>query len=178
MEQHRRRLDQVLDPDYLADLDDRTLDELRALRSMAVDVENELSYYRRLLYGRMDLVKFEQRRRSGDEERTLIESLVDILTDPAPRDGSEGTRGIRHIVTDLPPLPDVGKRDIDEVIGDSVLTRLDEATEEELQASIDAYEKTATEINEQRRAAQQVIDHLADVIAERFRAEVSTTGED
>lgn len=177
MEQHRRRLDQVLDPDYVADLDDRSLEELRALRSVAVDVENELSYYRRLLYGRKDLVEFEMRRRSGDEDRTLIESLVDILTDPSPKDGGEEGRGTRRIVTDLPPLPDVGKRDIDDVIGDGVLTRLDEAGEEELQASIDAYEKMAKEINEQRRAAQRVIDHLGDVIAERFRAEVST-GED
>ena len=81
MPQHRRRLDRVLDPDYLEGLDDMTLDQLREHRSTAVEVENELSYYRRLLYGRMDLVKFEQRRRSGEEDRSLIDSLVDILTD-------------------------------------------------------------------------------------------------
>jgi hypothetical protein len=177
MQQHRRRLDRVLDPDYLDGLEGHSLDELRELRSTAVEVENELSYYRRLLYGRMDLVKFEQRRRSGEEDRSLIDSLVDILTDPERQDRTE-SRGTRHIVTDLPPLPDVGKRDIDEVMGDGVLTRLDEATAEELQASLDGFEKMVGEINSQRIASQKVIDSLSDVIAERFKAEVSAPGDD
>ncbi len=177
MPQHRRRLDRVLDPDYLEGLEGHSLDELRELRSTANEVENELSYYRRLLYGRMDLVKFEQRRRSGEEDRSLIDSLVDILTDPEREDRTE-PRGTRHIVTDLPPLPEIGKRDIDEVMGDGVLTRLDEATAEELQASLDGFDKMVGEINSQRRRAQQVIDSLSDVIAERFKAEVSAPGDD
>jgi hypothetical protein len=177
MPQHRRRLDRVLDPEYLEGLDDMSLDELREHRSTAVEVENELSYYRRLLYGRMDLVKFEQRRRAGEEDRTLIDSLVDILTDPERDDRTEH-RGTRHIVTDLPPLPDVGKRDIDEVMGDGVLTRLDEATEDELQASLEGFEKMVGEINTQRLAAQRVIDSLSELIAERFKAEVPASGDD
>ncbi|HEY5651619.1 MAG TPA: hypothetical protein VIW46_09250 [Acidimicrobiia bacterium] len=177
MPQHRRRLDRVLDPDYLEGLERLSLDELRELRSTAVEVENELSYYRRLLYGRMDLVKFEQRRRSGEEHRSLIDSLVDILTDSEREDRTE-PRGTRHIVTDLPPLPEVGKRDIDEVMGDGVLTRLDKATADELQASLDGFEKMVMEINTQRIAAQGVIDSLSDVIAERFKAEVSAPGDD
>jgi hypothetical protein len=177
MPQHRRRLDRVLDSDYLDGLDNHSLEELRELRSTAVEVENELSYYRRLLYGRMDLVKFEQRRRSGEEDRSLIESLVDILTDPEREDRTE-PRGTRHIVTDLPPLPDIGKRDIDEVMGDGVLTRLDEATSEELQASLDGFEKMVGEINKQRLEAQKVIDTLGELIAVRFKAEVSAQGDD
>ena len=177
MSQHRRRLDRVLDPDYLEGVDELSLDDLREHRSTAVEVENELSYYRRLLYGRMDLVKFEQRRRAGEEDRSLIDSLVDILTDPERNDRTE-PRGARHIVTDLPPLPDVGKRDIDEVMGDGVLTRLDEATPEELQASLESFERMVGEINEQRRQAQIVIDTLSDIIAERFKAEVSAPGDD
>ena len=43
MPQHRRRLDRVLDPEYLEGLDDMSLDELREHRSTAVEVENELS---------------------------------------------------------------------------------------------------------------------------------------
>ena len=177
MSQHRRRLDRVLDPEYLEGLDAMSLDELREHRSTAVEVENELSYYRRLLYGRMDLVKFEQRRRTGEEDRSLIDSLVDILTDPEREDRTE-PRGTRHIVTDLPPLPDIGKRDIDEVMGDGVLTRLDDATEDELQESLDGFERMLSEINTQRLEAQRVIDTLSDLIAERFKAEVSAPGDD
>ena len=174
---HRRRLDRVLDPEYLEGIADLSLEDVRERRSTAIEVENELSYYRRLLYGRMDLVKFEQRRRSGEEDRSLIDSLVDILTDPERQDRTE-PRGSRHIVTDLPPLPDVGKRDIDEVMGDGVLTRLDEASEEELQSSLDGFEKMVAEINEQRLTAQKVIDSLSDTIAELFKAQVNAPGDD
>lgn len=173
MEQHRRRLDRVLDPDYTADLDARSLNEVRDLRHTAVEIENELSYYRRLLYGRMDLVKFELRRRSGEESRNLIESLVEILTDPERHDDAE-PRGTRHIVTDLPPLPEVGKRDIDHVMGDGVLTRLDDATDDELQASLEGFEHMVSEINAQRQIAQSVIDELTDVITARFRADAES----
>src|SRR5690554_5280535 len=114
----RRRIDQVLDPAFLADLDDLDLEELSRRRRLADDVENELSYYRRLLHGRMDLIRFEQRRRRGEESRSLIEALPQILSD---RERPESPRG-RHVVTDLPPLPDVGRREVDQVLGDDVLT--------------------------------------------------------
>ena len=63
-------------------------------------------------------------------------------------------------------------------MGDGVLTRLDEATEEELQASLDGFERMLSEINAQRVDAQRVIDTLSELIAERFKAEVSAPGDD
>jgi len=48
---------------------------------MCDDLEGELSYYRRLLHGRLDLLNFELRRRSGEETRSLIEALPEILAD-------------------------------------------------------------------------------------------------
>ncbi len=177
MQQHRRRLDQVLDPDFMEELGALDLDALRERRSVAVEVENELSYYRRLLYGRMDLIRFEQKRRAGEESRSLVDALVDILTDPDRTDGS-GSRGQRHIVTDLPPLPDVGKREIDAVMADDVLLRTDDVTDEELQRSLDAYESKVTEINAQRATAQRVIDGLTELITERFRAESAGSTDD
>lgn len=176
MQQHRRRLDQVLDPGFMEGLEKLGLDALRERRNVAVEVENELSYYRRLLYGRMDLIKYEQRRRAGEESRSLVDALVDILTDPTRTDGS-GSRGQRHIVTDLPPLPDVGKREIDAVMADDVLLRTDDVADEELEASIDAYQSKVSEINEQRLIAQDVIDRLTDLITQRFQAESASSTE-
>jgi hypothetical protein len=81
LEKHRRRIDQVLDPEYVADLRELPLDELRVRRSTCDDLDGELSYYRRVLHARMDLLAFELRRRSGEETRSLIEALPDILAD-------------------------------------------------------------------------------------------------
>lgn len=161
----RRRIDQVLDPEFVSDLEEVDLDELRARRRLARDVENELSYYRRLLHGRLDLLAFEQRRRSGEETRSMIDALAEILADPpADRMGQ-----VRHIDTDLPPLPDVGKRDIDVVLGNDALLHLDDVDGPALAAAMVSLEEMADEISERRRLVQSVEDALSEVVARRYR---------
>ena len=49
----RRRIDQIREPEFVADLANLPLKELRSRRDLAEAVETELSYYRRLLHGRM-----------------------------------------------------------------------------------------------------------------------------
>ena len=166
--QARRRLDQVLDEDFLAGIDEIELEELRSRRQMAVDVENELSYYRRLLHGRMDLLKFERRRRTGEESRSLIESLAEILSDPTRNEGRDPRRTV--LDTDLPPLPDVGRRDVDAVLGDDVLAKLDSVDDSGLTDALEAVEAIEMEISEKRRQVQQVADVLSAQLAERYRS--------
>lgn len=164
----RRRIDQVLDPEFLADIDQIDMDELRRRRQVAVDVEKELSYYRRLLHGRMDLLRFERRRRTGEESRSLIESLTEILADPTRGDGHDPRRTI--LDTDLPPMPETGRRDVDAVLGDQVLTKLDSVDDEGLSAALEAVQAIEQEISEKRHQVQQAADLLSAQIAERYRS--------
>lgn len=166
--QARRRLDQVLDEDFLIDIDRIELDELRQRRQMAVDVEKELSYYRRLLHGRMDLLRFERRRRTGEESRSLIESLAEILADPSRADGHDPRRTI--LDTDLPPLPDIGRREVDAVLGDDVLAKLDSVDDDGLTEALEAVQAIEREISDKRHQVQQVADLLSAQIAERYRS--------
>src|SRR5699024_3801246 len=92
----RRRIDVVLEPEYLDGLAGLDLDEVRRRRDTATDVEAQISYYRRLLHGRMDLLDFEQRRRHGEEERSILEALPEILAKGMIL-GSEPT--LKHIET-------------------------------------------------------------------------------
>lgn len=163
----RRRIDQVLDAEFVEDLDQLELDELRSRRRLAGEVENELSYYRRLLHGRIDLLRFEQRRRRGDEDRSLIEALPQILADSGPVSGPG--RG-RHLITDLPPLPDVGQRDVDQVLSPDVLSRLDELDDDALAEAIAAVKEVEQEVSEQRRQVQEVEDRLTEAVSERYRS--------
>ena len=59
----RRRIDRVLAPEYVRDLGQLDLAEVRARRDDAAQEETDLSYLRRLLHGRIDIVKAEQKRR-------------------------------------------------------------------------------------------------------------------
>ena len=80
---NRRRIDQVLDEDFLSGLGALPENDLKDRRVMCDDLDVELSFYRRMLHGRMDLVVFEMRRRAGEEEESLIEALPRILTEGA-----------------------------------------------------------------------------------------------
>jgi hypothetical protein len=169
--QARRRLDQVLDPEFVSDIDEIELDELRERRQMAVDVEKELSYYRRLLHGRLDLLRFERRRRSGEESRTLIESLAEILSDPTRGDGHDPRRTI--LDTDLPPMPETGRREVDAVLGDDVLANLDTVDDDGIAAALETVQAIEREISDKRHQVQQVADLLSAQIAERYRSGTS-----
>ncbi|MEX2279785.1 MAG: aerial mycelium formation protein [Acidimicrobiia bacterium] len=164
----RRKLDQVLDEEFLDDIDEIDIEELRSRRQLAVDVEKELSYYRRLLHGRMDLLRFERRRRTGEESRSLIDSLVEILSDPSGGDGHDPRRTI--LDTDVPPLPDIGRREVDAVLGDDVLAKLDTVDDEGLASALEAVQAIESEISGKRHRVQQVADLLSTQIAERYRS--------
>jgi hypothetical protein len=157
MTTERRRLDRVLAEDFLSGIDAADTDEIERRRRLAREVENEVSYYRRIVHGRMDLIRFEMRRRSGEETRSIVDALPEILADPERSPSS----GARYVPTDLPPLPDVGRRPIDQLLGDDVLTRLDEIDDAGLQSALEDLSEMEVELSRQRKAVQRVVDSLA-----------------
>jgi hypothetical protein len=166
--EHRRRIDIVLEPEYLEGLPEIDLDELRRRREQAEDVETQISYYRRLLHGRMDLLDFELRRRRGEETRTLLEALPEILATGMVL-GSEPN--LRHLET-MPPLPTTtGRRLIDRIMDDGVLTQLPELTQEELTEAIERLEEVEAQLSVQRRELHTVIDALQEEIISRYRSQ-------
>lgn len=164
----RRRIDEVLEPDYLADLAEVDLDELRRRRHTAEEVEAQVSYYRRLLQGRMDLLDFELRRRSGDEDRTLLEALPEILAggmilEPKPN--------LRHIET-MPPMPSkTGRRLIDKIMDDDVLIQLPELSDDDAARALSELREVESGLSNQRKQLHGVIDRLQDEIVSRYRTE-------
>jgi hypothetical protein len=168
VEDKRRRIDVVLEPEYLEGLTEFSLDELRGRRDTAEDVEAQISYYRRLLHGRMDLLDFEQRRRRGEETRSIREALPEILAKGMIL-GSEPT--LKHIET-MPPLPSVtGRRLIDKIMDDGVLANLPDLADEEIVEAIVRLREVETELSGQRRQLHQVIDALQDEIVSRYRSQ-------
>lgn len=166
MNENRRRIDVVLEPQYLEGLDELDLDELRKRRHTTEDVESQISYYRRLLHGRMDLLNFELRRRGGEEERTLLEALPEILASGMIL-GNEPN--LKHIET-MPPLPTkTGRRLIDKIMDDGILTRLPDLTDDEVVEALDRLRDVETELSNQRRQLHGVIDTIQDEIVARYR---------
>jgi hypothetical protein len=162
----------VLEPEYLSDLASLDLEELRTRRDTAEDVEAQISYYRRLLHGRLDLLGFEGKRRSGEESRTLLEALPEILAsglvlgkEPAPR----------HIEV-MPPLPSsTGRRLIDKIMDDGVLTQLSDMSDAEVAEAVERLREFEAHLSEQRRQLHSVIDTLQREIVAKYRSQQDET---
>ncbi len=152
------------------------MDDLRSRRGICDDLDSELSYYRRLLHGRMDLLSFELRRRSGEETRTLIEALPDILSD-----GSE--EGPSHFLVpkllpvDPPDVPAEGRRPIDRVLGDDFLTHLPDIKTAELEEIQLMLTEAESKVSQQRRGVYEVLEQLTGEVARRYRDGLASVNE-
>ena len=166
LEQNRRRIDQVTDPDFVRDLTEVPIETLRDRRRVCDDLDTELSYYRRLLHGRLDLLEFEQRRRRGDETRSLIEALPEILA------GGDGDLGEGGVLKNLPiEPPDVGdaKRPIDRILGDDFLAHLPTISDEELTSISDELTETERAVSSDRRAVYSALERILEELTRRYR---------
>ncbi len=165
MSDNRRRIDQIVDEDFVADLGSLSLDVLRERRRLCDQVENELSYYRRMLHGRMDLLLFELRRRRGEETRSLIEALPEILSDS----GSGYEPSGRPIKVVIPDLPDQRRRRIDEVLEADFLTRIALVEESELLEIQLALVETEADISAQRHTVQEKFNLVQAELTNRYK---------
>lgn len=163
---HRRRIDQVQAPEFTAGLADISLTELRRRRRICADLDLEYSYYRRLLQGRLDLLAFESRRRAGEETRTLIEALPEILAS-----WTESSTGLaeRRVPVAAPDLPALGRRAVDRALSDDFLVHLPEMADEELAESQRRLAEAEVEVSRQRRAVFDASDLLQAELVRRYR---------
>lgn len=167
MEPHRRRIDIIADPEFTDDISSIGIDELRSRRAMCDDVDNELSYYRRLLHGRMDLLSFELRRRSGEETRSLIEALPEILAGNEALSAAPSTG--RAVPVEIPDLPETGRRTVDRALSDDFLSRLPDIDQDELEEIQRVLTEVEEEISEQRRLVYDTYEKLQAELTRRYR---------
>ena len=174
-ETKRRRIDRVQDADFLTDLDGLPIDELRSRRSMCDDLDIELSYYRRMLHGRMDLLAFEMRRRAGEEEQTLLEALPRILSEGA----YTAVPGLpeRSIPIEVPDIPSPGRRMVDRALDGDFLARLPSMGDDELRDVHGFLAEVEVEVSQQRRIVHTKLDRLQEELTRRYREGLANPGE-
>ena len=172
---HRRRIDRVLESDFTEQLNGVPVEELRSRRQMLDDLDTELSYYRRMLHGKLDLLDFELRRRSGEETRSLIEALPEILADPPSARTSNPLD--KELSLDLPDLAGEGRRAVDQALSDDFLARLPFLEDDELTSVRDSLAKTEKSVSDQRRAVHDAHDAITGELTQRYREGVADADE-
>ena len=171
----RRRIDLIQDADFLVGLDVLAIDDLRSRRSMCDDLDVELSYYRRMLHGRMDLLAFEMRRRAGEEEQTLLEALPRILSEGA----YTSAPGLpeRSVPIEVPDLPKPGRRLVDRALDGDFLARLPSMADDELRDIQTFLSEVEVDVSRHRRIVHTTLYRLQEELTRRYREGLADPGE-
>jgi hypothetical protein len=161
----RRRIDRVLDPTFTQGIAERSLDDVRALRDEAAQEETDLSYVRRLLHGRIDIVRAEQRRRATGESVAVVDQLASILAENAvgPAIGSG------RYSTVEPSRAEAHRRHIEALVSDVDLSHVTALSDEELDRAQAVYRAEESSVSGRRREVQVVMDLLNAEIGGRYQ---------
>lgn len=165
-------LDTLTSPEYLADLGSRAMADIRAMRAECQQLENDLSFVRRMAHGRLDIVGGEVGRRRRGAAPTDATELVDQLpTLLGDREHDRGS-GTPRPPQSLEPSPAADRlvAELDQIVTTGQLTALADIGDDELGVLIDQLQAFETRISTQRRALHETIDVVQSEIVARYRS--------
>ncbi|MEU3255463.1 aerial mycelium formation protein [Streptomyces sp. NPDC006997] len=146
------------------DLTVLSLPELRTLRRDAQRDEADLSYVRRLLQGRIDILRAELARRGPSAAASVVERLPEILTDAPARYRSSA----RHVTVGT-PYGEEYRRLAAEMLAEVELSALDARTDGELTSAMGRLVGYEQQVSRRRQRLQRTADGCSAEIARRYR---------
>ena len=155
-------------PGYLGDLTSHSLPDLRALRADCQRVEDAVSYQRRLVQGRLDILQAERDRRAAGQAPADLQTLVASL----PGTLSAGVAGPRRGHTTYEhELADAAEvtADVDAACPPAVLAALPDTAADELDQIAERLRALEVQVSGRRRMLFDRLDALADELGRRYR---------
>ncbi len=158
-------VDALLAPDFLGDITSRSMADVRRLRRQAEQEEVNLSYTRRLLQGRLDIVRRELQRRADNDGRSLVDLLPEILAEK----GRGPAHGLGRHQTVQPGDPEQHEAWVNGLTPGVDLSSVGELPDAKLEKAARALGEAEKGLSERRRGVQQVMDALAGELGRRYR---------
>jgi hypothetical protein len=152
------------------DLGALDLAALRGLRRDAQQEEADLSYLRRMLHGRIDILRAELARRGGaasvpaPADGPVVDRLPEILTDAPARQRSSA----RHVTLGTPHNEEY-RRLAAEMLAEVELSDLTARTDLELNTAMGRLTRYEQEVSRRRQHLQRTADDCSGEIARRYR---------
>lgn len=150
------------------DLELLRLPEVRTLRRTSQQDEADLSYVRRLLQGRIDILRAELARRRDPSapapDADMVARLSEILTDTPSRHRSSA----RHVTVGTPHGEEYRSLAA-EMLGEVELSDLDARTDDELHAGLGRLVRYEQQVSRRRQLLQRTADDCSAEIARRYR---------
>jgi hypothetical protein len=162
-----RRIDRILDPAYTADLSSMELAEVKRRRDECLAEREYQSLLRRLVQGRLDIVRAEEgRRASGDDEGSLVDNLVAALSSDAPAGSSRG-EALRLTVP--PEEMTLARRRIESLVADTNISDPRSLSDDELAEASTRLEEEERTVSSDRAAVIAMHDRLQDELKRRYK---------
>ena len=161
-------LERLFAPDYVRDLPQRSLDELRAMRAECDRAETAVSYLRRVAQGRLDIVQGTLARTGHAELSSIVEDLPSIIGGGPPRPAGPGRLPSRM-------APDVEEfegltGEIDAVLDAEGIGELPTMGEPQLRAMAEELIAIEGRISQQRKMLHERIDAVQAEIVSRYKS--------
>jgi len=166
----KRRIDELMASGFTDDLGSLETDEIRRRRDMARAELEYVSFLRRLVQGRRDILRDElDRRRTDGATQSVMERVVSVL--------SEGTRGASGGRAPTVPLPEdeiaMARRRVEKLVGDTELSDLGTLSDERLEAAIGKLEEEERGVSDARSRVIEVHDALQEEMKRRLKTQLS-----
>ena len=158
-------VDALLAPDFLENVTTQPMAEVRRLRRDAEQEEVNLSYTRRLLQGRLDIVRREMQRRAEHDGRSLVDLLPEILSEK----GRGPAHGLGRHQTVQPHAPEEYETWVNALTPGIDVTAVSDLSDAKLEKAARALGEAESGLSERRRGVQQVMDALAAELGRRYR---------
>jgi hypothetical protein len=165
----KRRIDRVLAPEFTEGLQDIDQDEVKQRRDVCRAEREYLSFLRRLLQGRRDILQAElDRRRRGGDQESLLAQIAAILAD-APTGPSRGEALVLTIPDDEIAL---ARRRVERLVSDARLSDLPRLSDEELQEAVARIDEEERALSDARSRVIDVHDVLQAELVQRIREQL------
>ena len=161
-------LSQAVDPIYLDGISNVALEAVREKRAECSDLENGVSFVRRVAQGRLDVLVAEANSRAegaGGDLSSVVDSLAATLSESVMASGSG------RIDVDIEPPVQIVKEltaVLDERVPASVVSAVAELSDDDLAASVAGLTQFEQELSSNRRSLHDTIDALNQELARRI----------
>jgi hypothetical protein len=164
-------IEQLLDPSYVDGVAEMSMDDLRSRRDECQHASDALSYLRRMVQGRLDLVHAELERRLTGTKQDLGDIVEELKKGGLLSDGIRPP-GLGRLPQSFEPADADGwiAAELDEILDANRLAELGSLEEAELRTVADGLGRIERRVSDQRAQLHQRTDAFQEEIVRRYKS--------
>ncbi|HEX2039911.1 MAG TPA: hypothetical protein VHF47_09310 [Acidimicrobiales bacterium] len=169
------RIDDILSPAYVEGLADLPITDVRARRDECQEAADALSYLRRMVQGRLDIVHADLQRRAGGEPGDLHDLVEQLKRGEIIADGTRA-QGFGRLPTSLAPADLDGwiAAELDTIVAAGRMSALPDLDEDAVRDIADKLEELERRVSSQRGSLHERANTLQEEIVRRYKTGEAT----